>query len=212
MSALSAIHIKRKQLGIHEDDWRDVVERMTGQRSTKNLTPKQSYALLAELDRLMGGRNISPSKPSRKPIEGPYAKKIQALWIAGWNVGEIKDRSDEALNKWATGQAKVDHANWIRSHEDAVAVVEALKKMLERHGVDWRAPTKGDPKFLGLPGYKIAVAQWKMVEARPEMVSNFAAYVRSLTEKAPDELSPDEWIIVMNALGRIIRAQKKADA
>ena len=56
MSALAAIQIKRRKLGLEDEDWRDIVERVTGQRSTKGLNPKQTRALLGELDRLSGGK------------------------------------------------------------------------------------------------------------------------------------------------------------
>lgn len=42
---LAAIQIKRRQLGLEDEDWRDIVERVTGQRTTKGLNPKQTRCL-----------------------------------------------------------------------------------------------------------------------------------------------------------------------
>ncbi|MBI1495381.1 regulatory protein GemA [Halocynthiibacter styelae] len=214
MSSLQAIQIKRRQLvqahGLDEDDWRDLVQRMTGQRSTRNLKPVQSRALLGELDRLLGGRYEAPSKGSRKSLSGPYAKKLQALWIACWNMGIIDSADDKALNAFAVRQANVSHANWIRHQEDAVAVIEALKSMLERHGVDWTNYNLS-PVHCSLPGFKIACAQWRKLEDFSRQGQTLSEYVRHLVDRPFAEMTAEDWIVVMNDLGRKIRAQKKQD-
>lgn len=210
MSALRAIHAKRRQLGLEadEDAWRDLLERVTGQRSAKGLTPKQTSAVLAELDRLGAGK--SPARQTRRrKLEGPYAAKIQALWIGCWNLGIVQDRSDTALNAFAVKQAQVSHANWIREHQDAVAVIEALKKMLERHGVSFRRVAKNEPAYTGRPGYRIAVAQWKMLGSGEALDMSLARYVDTLVGCVPAEVSHTQWMVVMNALGRKVRAKRK---
>lgn len=93
MSALAAIHIKRRQLGLEDEDWRDIVERVTGQRSTKGLNPKQTVALLEELDRLSGGR----APRARRMLSGPFVPKLQALWISAWNLGLVGSKDDQQL-------------------------------------------------------------------------------------------------------------------
>lgn len=210
MSALRAIHAKRRQIGLEadEDAWRDLLERCTGQRSAKGLTPKQTKAVLAELDRLGAGK-APANKARRRKLEGPYAAKIQALWIGCWNLGIVKNRSDTALNAFATKQAKVSHANWIREQRDAVAVIEALKKMLERHGVGFQEPGKFEPAYTGRPGYRIALAQWSLLGAHQAFEMSFAQYVDTIVGCRPDEVSHQQWMTVMNALGQKVRARKK---
>ena len=203
MSALATIHAKRRQLhSLQEDEaWRDFVEKQTGQRSTRGLTPKQSQALLAALDALCGGKS-----PRRRTLSGPYVKKIQALWIACWNLGLVRSRDDGALNAFVVRQSGVDHANWMRDHPDAVAVIEALKKMLARRGVHWTIQPD-DPKHAGLPGFRIASAQWQRVKAEaPFAGHSFEGYVVRLTGRALADMTASDWIVVMNALGRHIRS------
>lgn len=203
MSTLKAIHVKRRQVhSLKEDDaWRDFVEKHTGQRSTRGLSPKQTKALLAALD-AMGATRTS----KRKPISGPYAKKIQALWIACWNMGLVKSRDDRSLNRFAVRQAKVGHASWIREPEDAEAVIEALKKMLERKGVSWR-DRKLAPTYTRLPGYKIALAQWWLVQAAKPPFSDlkFDDWVFQQTGVPMPECTPHNWMDLMNTLGRVVR-------
>lgn len=204
MSALAAIHAKRRQVhSLKEDDaWRDFVEKHTGVRSTRSLTPNQTKALLAALDHMGAGKTVA----RRKPLTGPYAKKIQALWISCFNLGLIDKLDDKALNAFAVKQASVDHTNWIRDPEDAVAVIEALKAMLVRRGVEW-ANVKGDPDFMRLPGFKIAVAQWDMVrETAAYSVNTFQAYVRQTSGKLLDAMEYEDWIVVMNQLGKSVRS------
>ena len=207
MSALKAIHVKRRQVhSLKEDEtWRDFVEKHTGRRSTRGLTPKQSAALLAALDALGAGKSLR----RKSAISGPYAKKIQALWISCWNLGLVKSRDDAALNSFAAKQAKVDHASWIRDHDDAVAVIEALKKMLERRGVEW-ANLRDDPKHMRLPGFKVAIAQWEVVKHKAPFAGNtFKGYVYRLTQTDLPDMTADDWIVVMNALGLAIRTIKQ---
>ena len=204
MSALQAIHASRRQVhSLKEDEtWRDFVEKHTGQRSTRGLTLKQYQALMEALDAMGAGKY-----PRRKStITGPYAKKIQALWISCWNLGLIKSRDDAALNSFAIKQAKVDHASWIRHQDDAVAVIEALKKMMERRGVEWYN-LRGDPRHMRLPGFKIALAQWEIIKHAAPFASNtFKGYVYLLTQTDLADMTGDDWIEVMNTFGEHIRS------
>jgi len=205
MSALGAIHARRRRLGYEADDegWRDLVERTTGQRSLKGLKPKQSLALLDELNRLGGNR-----APAAKPgfhLSGQYAPKLQALWIACHNLGVIENRDDAALNAFASKQAKVGHANWIRKAEDVTVVVEALKAMLARVGVVW-ANKRGAQAYTRENGYKIAAAQWQVVrDVPPFSGTNFQGWVLRRTGKDMADLTKNDWIGVMNDLGVAVR-------
>ncbi|WP_224825617.1 regulatory protein GemA [Cognatishimia sp. MH4019] len=210
MSALRAIHAKRRQVhSLNEDDtWRDFVEKHTGQRSTRGLSHKQSNALLAALDDMGAGKITR----KRSTLSGPYAKKIQALWISCWNLGLIGSRDDAALNNFAVKQAKVDHANWIREQDDAVAVIEALKKMLERRGVEWSGH-RGDPSYMRAPGFKIAAAQWELIKGEaPYAGDTFRGFVYRLTHRNLPDLKDADWITVMNTFGETVRTLKSEGA
>lgn len=203
MSALAAIQIKRRQLFREDDDWRDFLERVTGVRSARDLKPAQSTALLAEMDRLLGGRT-TPSKPRRKPLEGPYAKKIQALWIGAWNLGLVRTRDDAALSAFVKRQTGIDHPNWMDSPEDALKVIEALKSMMGRRGVRWSF-TKTEPHYIRLPGYQIALAQYRLIET--ESGKSFGHWVMERSSgKMVAQLEFADWIPLMNSLGTTIRA------
>lgn len=198
MSALAAIHIKRRKLGLEDEDWRDIVERVTGQRSTKGLNPRQTRALLGELDRLSGGK----ADTARKQLNGPFVPKIQALWISCWNLGLVSSRDDRQLLAFVRRQTGIDHANWVLDNADALKVIEALKAMMARRGVRWHF-TKADPAPVRLPGFQVARAQFAMLHHDG---SCFFAWLHEQTGQLVENMTYADWVPVMNRLGRKVRA------
>lgn len=205
MNHLKAIHSKRRQVPslTDEDAWRGFVELHTGQRSTKSLSNKQAMALINAL-------NSMGAPDTRKPYsvpEGPYSKKITALWIACWNMGLVASPTDKALTSFARRQCQIDHIGWIRDARDAQAVIEALKSILERKGVDWSPTAKTDPFFMDTPGFRITAAQIALLT---DMRCSLREHIRTQLQKTMSEMTSDDWIIVMNDLGRRIRAMGAA--
>lgn len=200
MSALAAVQIKRRQLCIEDEDWRDLVERVTGQRSTRDLKPGQLRDLLAELDRLAGGRETA-SGHRRKQLQGPYAPKLQALWISCWNLGLVASRDDKALIGFVRRQTHIDHPNWVVTPEDALKAIEAMKAMLARRGVRWSFG-KLSPDYIRRPGYQITRAQFALVGSPAQ---SFDGWVADQAGKPVDQMGHEDWIPLMNRLGRLVR-------
>ncbi|WP_353115360.1 regulatory protein GemA [Nitratidesulfovibrio sp.] len=65
-SLLAKIHIARKDLALGEDVYRDLLERVTGQRSASGLTDRQLVAVVAEL-RAKGWQPKAAPRKGRKP-------------------------------------------------------------------------------------------------------------------------------------------------
>lgn len=205
MTALRAIHAKRRQVPSLADDaaWRGFVSRHTGQASTRNLSPNQSRALLVALD----GMGAKKSTSATRRLTGPYAGKIQALWIACWNMGLVKARDDAALIGFVKRQTGLDHASWLQSPRDARAVIEALKSMLARRGVDW-TDAPGDLPYMRRPGFRIAIAQWSIIADAPDYASQtLANVIFDLTGTAMVNLDDAGWIVIMNEFGRAVRRE-----
>lgn len=197
MSALAAIQIKRRQIGLDDDDWRDIVERVTGQRSTRGLTLTQTRALLGELDRLTGGS----APQGRRMLQGAFVPKIQALWISAWNLGLVTSREDRQLIAFVRRQTGIDHANWLLDNADALKVIEALKAMLARRGVRWTF-ARNEPAYVRLPGYQIARARYALIHSA---TVGFEAWIHGQYGQLPGYMSYEDWIPVMNRLGRQVR-------
>jgi phage gp16-like protein len=132
VSALRAIHGARRRIGLDEDTYRDVLERVTGKRSLRAMNEAERRAVLNELN---GDRPGATAL-----LTGPYAKKCQALWIAGWNLGVFRDRTDAAMLTFIKRQTGIENMAWLRDAGDAKKVIEALKSWIAREGdVDWHS-------------------------------------------------------------------------
>lgn len=219
MTPLAAIHVAKKQLGLDDDDYRALLERVTGKRSCRDMTPAELSAVLAEFRR----RGFAPASSTRsgtRRAAGPYAGKLQALWIAGWNLGVVKNRDDAAMIAFVERQTGLSHTRFLTDAGDAAKAIEALKAWLAREAkVDWSPITslvRQIPEHVNDPRYRIVVAQWRKLIAigavRPfvagteDLTSLEAAYGYKVTGIGSfANFESDHWIALMNALGRKLR-------
>ena len=205
MSAVKSIYAGVRALGIaEEDDRRALYERVTGKRRLGEMTPAEKAAVVAELRR-MGFRPAG----RRRRLEGPYAPKLQALWIAAWNLGLVRSSDDQALLAFVKRQAGVDHTRFLQEAAAANRAIEGLKGWIARDGgVDW-SEGQDRPAWLGDHGAKIALAQWVRLEG-PEAKADaaFKAAVFEITglRSGLHALRRLDWRAVNNAWGARIRA------
>lgn len=203
MTALATIHVGLKKLGIAEDDARDIYDRQTGKRSLREMSPRDHEAVIGELRRLGFKRAL---KGGRNLLQGRFAKKLQALWIAGWNLGVVRNRNDDALVAFVKRQTGIDHVRFVHNAQDAARAIEALKGMLAREaGVDW---AEGDhlPDWQRRPGAMIAIAQWRLLHGGEEFdFPAFQAFVADHSLCLLPAMTARDWVIVMNALGERVR-------
>lgn len=204
MKALAAIHVAKKHLGLDDDTYRGLLARVTGKHSTRDMSEAERGRVLDELRRL----GFEPaSKPARRGLEGPYAAKLQALWIAAWNLGIVRDRSDKALTAFVRRQTGIEAARWLRYPEDAARVIEALKGWMAREGgVDWSAPRRGAPAHFADDRFRIVRAQIDRLGKLGQPVEPGTGW--RLTGKDFADYDSVDWMRVMNALGQRIRAAK----
>lgn len=208
MSAVKTIYAGLRALRLEdEDDRRDLYQRVTGKRRLREMSPGDKDNVVEELRRL-GFRNPAP----RRRIDGPYGKKLQALWISAWNLGLVRDREDAALIAFVKRQTGLDSPVWLRDPASAEKAVEALKDWLRRDGgVIWGNVTGA--AWLKDHGAKIAWAQWRKLhpDATLSEPQAFAAKVAAALARqsvALDRLTSTDWRDVSKALGVVIRATR----
>jgi len=209
MSAVKAIYAGTAALGLREEDERRAFyARVTGKNRLREMTPQDKEALVSELRR----QGFKP-KAAKGRLDGPYAKKLQALWISAWNLGLTRTRDDAALLAFVKRQTGLERAQFLREAEQAQKVIEALKAWLARDGgVMW------DPRpraaWLKEPAAKIALAQHMRLHPDPgsNLHEGFKAAVLPVVcpKRALEDLGAADWRAVVNHFGALIRARKGA--
>lgn len=207
-SAIAAIHAGCRQLGIDEDGRRAIYARVTGKPKLTLMSPAEKEAVVTELRRL--GFQPAAGAAKSKGLTGKYAKKLQALWIAAWNLGVVRDRRDAALLAFVQRQTGLDHVRFLHQADDARAAIEALKGWLKREaGVDFGNTNGYD--WLQRDGAKIAWAQWRILHPDANLIvrKGFDAEAVKLSGRADaswlGDLKDADWRKVMNALGERVR-------
>lgn len=136
-SALAKIHIAKKELGLTDEAYRDMLHLHFSVASAKDLTPRQVLVLLNKL-RARGWQPKSPAKARKKAagpgfIEitpGPAAsqqRKVLAMWNAlGYEPEKLHGRCKKQFN--------VDRFEWVTEYDDLHILITDLEHRLRRMG------------------------------------------------------------------------------
>lgn len=211
MSTLAAIHVAKKQLGLDDDTYRATLLQIVGKDSAKAMTEAERQRVVEELRRR--GFTKASNGP-RKRLQGRFAAKLQALWIAGWNLGVVADRDDAALIAFVKRQTSIDHVRFVRDPEDADKAIEALKAWLAREaGVDW-SQSRFLPDWTQTPGYRIATAQWRIITGSASPLVAESSLTRWIVDNGFCDFvgagpTDRQWIDIMNALGLLVRKVRR---
>ncbi|APO76085.1 hypothetical protein AM571_CH03291 [Rhizobium etli 8C-3] len=212
-SSIAAIHVAKKQLGLDDDTYRAKLARITGKQSAKEMTEDERQKVLT----VFRNDGFMPAPTARRgdgrqKLTGKYAKKLQALWIAAWNLGIVRDRGDSALVSFVKRQTGVDHTRFLVYADDANRAIEALKGWMRREaGVSYGHTNGYD--WLSADGAKVAWAQWKVLTPGASLMvrKGFDGEVAKLTGKAMlQEVTAAGWQSVMNDFGERVRKDKAA--
>jgi phage gp16-like protein len=158
---LAKIAIGRKALAWSDELYRDTLESRYGKRSASDLGYGQLVDLVEHLKAsgFDDGKGARPKRAGTRPMAGDeVSRKIRSLWLSAWNLGIVRDPSEEALAAWVKRQTKVAALQWLAPHQ-AAQVIEALKGWLERDGrVHWDAAVN--------PAKCVALAQLRLLQSR----------------------------------------------
>ena len=135
MNHIAIINIAKGQLGLHEDDYRAMLVRVTGKASLRQMSERQKIDVVNEMKRL-GFRVTSCGRKLPASVK-PYISLIHALWKSCHRAGAIENGSREALRAFckrfvAHGDDSVAVDPDLLSYEQATPIIEALKKMEAR--------------------------------------------------------------------------------
>jgi len=167
-STLSAIHVAKKQLDLDDDDYRAMLRSEAGVASARDLDEAGARRVMTWFDN-HGFKRTGTAKGTaadRRPI----VQKARAIWISLYQLDEVSNRSDNALDAFAkniTGKETLHFA----TNGEAGKVVEALKAWAERVG--WTAGTRPplslvQLQYERLAAHQVAVGNWvRNYEALP---------------------------------------------
>lgn len=119
---LARIHILKKELGFDDDTYRDVLERVTGVRSSAKLDAAARGQLLAELRRLSGKSSGFSKAPKA------YVRKIWAVWAELKRDGIWREADRQSLVNFVEKMTGKKSPDWL-TYSEASTVIEALKNM-----------------------------------------------------------------------------------
>lgn len=121
------VHIAKKLLGLDEETYRDVLERVTRQRSTQHLNLHELERVLAEMRRLGWTGETKRKAPSKQA----HVRKIWALWRQIEQLGGIEGEPRAALRSWLSRQVGVEEPEWVDG-DAGRRVIEQLKAWVAR--------------------------------------------------------------------------------
>lgn len=130
---IAAVHSGRRRLGLDEETYRALLERVTNRRSCADLDDRELGLVLDELRALGFRRPDGTQAPprSRSRPSAPLVRKIHALWNAMVKSGAIEDGSRAALRAYVKRQTGIGDPEWLDTVA-AARVVESLKQWSAR--------------------------------------------------------------------------------
>ncbi len=133
------IHMAQKHFALDDEGYRAVLLREGGHSSTTLMTEAELQKVCDYFKGLgcsKPTRKATKSKPKGTSASKAVVGKIRALWLSLWHLGALESGDDEALSAFICRQVDIDNAEWL-TVDDSFRVIEALKAMLRRAGVDW---------------------------------------------------------------------------
>lgn len=127
---LAKIHIAKAQLNLDDDQYRDIVRRITGKDSAAQCLYSQLVDLINEFKAL--GWKTSKKKAFRCTTSGRI-KKIYALWGELQTAGAVQSTDKTALDAFVKKYTGIDSVQWLLPAQQQ-KIIEILKQWIKRIG------------------------------------------------------------------------------
>ena len=127
---LAKVHIAKAQLGLDDEQYRDILRRVTGKESASKCRYSQLVDLINEFKAL--GWKTKAKKAFRKAPSDPV-KKIYALWGKLQKLGAVQSTDKTALDAFVKKYTGIDSVQWLQSAQQQ-KIIEILKQWIKRIG------------------------------------------------------------------------------
>lgn len=133
---LKLVQIGKRELQLSDEAYRDLLEEVTGQRSSRGLN---DFKLSKMVDRMKSLGFVTQTKSTQPQAKATKPRalevtKLRAIWIIMHKQGFVKNGSDAALDAYVkrmtsitNGGKGIERAAWLKS-EEAYVVLESLKR------------------------------------------------------------------------------------
>lgn len=220
---IRAIHAIKTRTGLDDGSYRAMLGAY-GVGSSKSLRSDDADRLLVRMRQIPG----ASTRAQRAQASGKYAGKLQAMWLALYNLGSVVDRRDSALHAFLERQTGVEHTRFLQQAAEAHKAIEALKAWLIREGVVWPVMTGDAGTDRMAMKQAVLRAQWRRLvtlgkvrafgdHAACDGLTDYVSAVvrggaRRLSSLADDTLTAEELDRAAVALGiKIRKAQAPAE-
>lgn len=132
---IQLIHVGKKQLGLDDDLYREVLKSTTGKNSSKLLTVQQLEVVLDRMKQL-GFTVESKEKTGVKTLaDDAQSKLIRHLWLQLHEAGKIRNGSEQALAKFVENRVHVSALQFL-STKHANMIINHLREWCKREGIE----------------------------------------------------------------------------
>jgi len=117
---IAKIHIAKAQLGLDDEQYRDILRRIAKKDSAAKCSYGQLNDILSEFKNL--GFKTKRAAPSAKA----FIRKIYAQWAELKRLNALDNPTDEGLQRFVRNHVGIERVEWL-NYEKAVPVINALK-------------------------------------------------------------------------------------
>ncbi|MBN2428447.1 MAG: regulatory protein GemA [Deltaproteobacteria bacterium] len=134
--ALAKIHIAKKELGLSDDEYRDVIRSVVpGKDSAADLSDPQLHDLLNRLHEI--GWRPRLRRGASRPLP-PTVWKARSLWLELHDMGAVRNPGWTSMARFCKRMTGTQDLRMLDNHQ-AMVVIEALKDWLHREQEKKRA-------------------------------------------------------------------------
>ena len=138
----AAIHVLKSKLRMTDDDYRALLQTLTGKSSSKDMTEAEQRAVRDHMQALGERMGVVQAASQRRPLNAaqfdrlkketrPKERKVWALWNQLHRDGKITNPSAAALNAWVLRQVDVSALRFATDPQ-LDTLIEGLKAWEDR--------------------------------------------------------------------------------
>ena len=132
---IQLIHVGKKQLGLDDELYREVLENTTGKSSSKLLTEAQLEAVLDRMKQLGFTVESKDKTGVQNLADDVQSKLIRHLWLQLHSAGQIRNGSEQALAKFVENRVHVSALQFLSS-KHADMIINHLREWCKRTGIE----------------------------------------------------------------------------